>query len=84
MYEMRSERGLNRSKKVRVRWDDISSRMGDCQFRRMFRMTRECFSLLCFSIICAVGESHFKSQHYIDAFLSGTSMYDVNMLTTGG
>ena len=32
MCEMRSEQGLNRRKKVRVRWDDLSRRMGDYQF----------------------------------------------------
>ena len=84
MCETRREQGLNRRKKVRVKWDEISSRMGDYQFRRMFRMTRECFTLLCFSIIGAIGESQFKSQHYIDAFLSGTSVYDANVLATGG
>ena len=84
MCETRREQGLNRRKKVRVKWDEISSRMGDYQFRRMFRMTRECFTLLCFSIIGAIGESQFKPQHYIDAFLSGTSVYDANVLATGG
>ena len=84
MCEIRSEQGLNRRKKVRVRWDDISHRIGDYQFRRMFRMTRECFSSLCHSIIGAIGESKFKSQHYIDAFLSSTNIYNAHVLTTGG
>ena len=48
-------------------------------------MTRECFTLLCFSIIGAIGERQFKSQHYIDSFLSGTNaMYDANVLAKGG
>ena len=58
--------------------------MGDYQFRRMFRMTRECFTLLCHTIIGAIGESAFKSQQYIDAFLCGTYIYDANVLATGG
>ena len=59
--------------------------MSDYQFRCMFRMTRECFTLLCFTIIGAIGESQFKSQHYIDAFLSGTNaMYVANVLAIGG
>ena len=50
-----------------------------------FVTTRECFTLLCFSIIGAIGESQFKLQYYIDAFLSGTNaMYDANILATGG
>ena len=84
MCGIRSEQSRNRRKKVRVRWDDISQRMGDYQFRRMFRMTRECFSSLCHSIIGAIGESKFKSQHYIDAFLSSTNIYNAHVLTTGG
>ena len=84
MCGIRSEQSRNRRKKVRVRWDDISQRMGDYQFRQMFRMTRECFSLLCSSIIGAIGEIKFKSQQYIDAFLCGTSVYDANVLATGG
>ena len=35
----------------------------------MFRMTRECFSQLCFSVIASVGELELKSKSYIDAFL---------------
>ena len=58
--------------------------MGGYQFRRMFRMTRECFTLLYFSIIGAIGESQFKSQLYIDAFLCGTSVYGANILAKGG
>ena len=81
---MRREQGLNRRKKSKVTWDDISSRTEDYQFRHIFRMTRECFSLLYFTIICAIGDSHFKSQHAIDAFLRETSMHDANVLATGG
>ena len=32
LCEMRSEQGLNRRKKVRVRWDDISHRRGTISF----------------------------------------------------
>ena len=84
MCGIRREQGLNRRKNVRVTWDGVSSRMGDYQFRCVFRMTREFFSLLCFTIICAIGENHFKSQHYIDAFLRVTRMHDASMLATWG
>ena len=84
MCETRRQQGLNRRTKVRVKWDEISSRMGDYQFRCMFRMTRECFTLTCHSIIGTIGESAFKSQQYIDAFLCGTYIYDANILATGG
>ena len=68
-----------------MRWDEVNDRMGDYQFRRMFRITRSCFKELCFTIIGAVGESKFKSQAYIDSFLKGGSnMYDANVLAVGG
>ena len=72
-------------KKERIRWDEVNARIGDYQFCRMFRMDRACFRELCFAIIGAVGESKFKSQAYIDAFLKGGSnMYNANILSVGG
>ena len=34
--------------------------------------------------IGAIGESVFKSQHYIDAFLVGSKMYDAHVLSSCG
>ena len=40
---------------------------------------------LCSKIICAVGESQFKSESYIDAFLRGKDkMFDTHEHTSGG
>ena len=76
---------FKRRKKVRVLWSDVNQRISDIQFRRMFRMNRQCFALLCQLIIRNVGEKQFKSEAYIDAFLKGKdSMYDANCKTTGG
>ena len=48
-------------------------------------MTRDCFALLCSSIISKIGEKQFKSEAYIDAFLKGKDpMYEANTQTTGG
>ena len=48
-------------------------------------MDRACFRELCFTIIGAVGESKFKSQAYIDAFLKGhCPIYDANVVAVGG
>ena len=59
--------------------------MSKYQFRRMFRMSIDCFEELCQTIICAIGERKFKSQHYIDAFLSDKdSMYEANRVASGG
>ena len=54
-------------------------------------MTRECFTLLCGKIIASIGESNFKSEAYIDAFLIKEGivhnrvsiMASANMATTG-
>lgn len=55
-YFIRSQSALGRRKKKRVKWAEINERISDAHFRRMFRMTRPCFSLLCRKIIAAVGE----------------------------
>ena len=66
-------------------WSHVSSRISDLQFRRMFRMSRACFDRLCQKIIVAVGESSFRSESYIDAFLKGKDqMYQAHEITSGG
>ena len=55
------------------------------QFRRMFRMSRERFYNLCQNIITNVGESKFKSESYIIAFLKGQDrMFIAHGKTSGG
>ena len=61
---------LNCRKKTRFTWSQINERISDNHFRRMFRMNRDCFKLLCHKIISKIGESKFKSEEYISAFLS--------------
>ena len=56
----RSELASRRRMKERVRWDEVCTRMSKYQFRRMFRMSIECFDELCQTIICAIGERKFK------------------------
>ena len=51
MCEERSFLASNRGKKKRVRWHDVSNRMGNYQFCHMFRMTKPCFEELCQTII---------------------------------
>ena len=85
MCEERSFVASNRRKKKRVLWHDVSNRMGDYQFRRMFRMSKPCFEELCQTIIGKIGESNFKSEAYIDAFLRGNNkMYKAQEKTCGG
>ena len=57
----------NRRIKKCIQWSDVNKRIGDYQFRRMFRMTRPCFNRLCQHIIAYTGEKAFKSEAYINA-----------------
>ena len=69
--------GSKRRKKESIRWETINRRISERKYRRMFRITNECFALLCGSMIIGVGEEHFKSEAYIDAFLKcKNKMYD--------
>ena len=66
-------------------WSDVNKRISNLHFRRMFRMTREFYNLLCSKTIAAVGERAFKSEAYIDVFFKGkNSMYDAQVKTSGG
>ena len=91
-HERISSQSLNRRKKKRPSWEFINKKISDMQFRRMFRMNRATFKLLCQTITAAVGESEFKSENYIKSFLEtedivfnrGVSMYHAHKLTSGG
>ena len=74
-----------RRKKKRILWSAVNERISDVQFRRMFRMSRDCFDTLCQHIISKIGEKNFKSELYIDAFLKGKDqMYEAHVKTAGG
>ena len=71
--------------KNRVLWADINTRISDLQFRRMFRLNRQCFAMLCQNIISNIGEEKSKSEAYINEYLKGNgSMYDAHGLTSSG
>ena len=90
--EQRSRQARGKRDKECIQWSELQECISDIHFRRMFRMTRLCFDLLCQKIIAAVGESGFKSEAYIDAFLEGDSfifdrskqMHQAQKLTSGG
>ena len=65
-----SDRVLNRSRKKQKYWSYVDEILSNCQFCRMFRMTRPYFDLLCEKINIGIGESEFKSEAYIESFLS--------------
>ena len=85
MFEIMCKEVKSRRKKQRISWSYVCQRISDKQFRRMFRMTRGCFDLLCSRIIISIGEKSFKSESYIDAFLKGKDrMFDAHEKTSGG
>ena len=85
MFEKSCDEAKGRHKKQRIPWSSVCQRISDKEFRKMFRMTRECFAQLCSRIIISVGEKYFKSESYIDAFLRGKdSMFDAHEKTSGG
>ena len=55
-------------KKKRIPWSYVDNMLNDRQFRRMFRMTRECFALLCENIKVAVGESVLSLKYTLLPF----------------
>ena len=74
-----------RKKTELITWSSVSKRISDLQFRRMFRMNRDCFHKLCEKIISCVGEKAFKSECYIDAFLRNkNSMFMAHEQCSGG
>ena len=90
--KMRRNGALKRRIKIRLTWSEVNARISDAHFRRMFRMSRPCFQLLCSKIIRSIGERSFKSQAYLDAFLSEenvipSSLYNIykaHEKTSGG
>ena len=80
-----SKYAKKRRVKQRIKWSHLNQRISEKQFRRMFRMTRDCFSELCNLIKTKVGEKEFKSESYIDGFLvDKDSMYMTHAKTSGG
>lgn len=59
---MKKDAAKNRKLRQRTSWSRFQSRLTDKQFRRYFRMERECFEHLCQQIIANVGEGAFKSE----------------------
>jgi hypothetical protein len=61
----------------RKRWDEFSASLTDCRFCHYFRITRECFDLLCTRIKDNVGEGTFKSEAYLRDLLGDTAPPDL-------
>ena len=79
---LKSDLALSRRIKIRVPWSIINERISDIHFRRMFRMTRQCFDELCSKIRCSIGERAFLSEKYIDAFMSDDDISTCHFMST--
>jgi DDE superfamily endonuclease len=68
MKHIREQSRLNRSlpqEKNRPSWESFTSRVSSIHFRRMFRMSLECFTALCKRISIKIGEDRFRSEEFI-------------------
>ena len=93
---MRKKASHKRRWRQRRSWEEFSASLTERQFRRYFRMSRECFDLLCTKIESNVGEGVFKSERYLreleDTHAPPNSKADMrmrnlvrgHMVTTGG
>ena len=96
LKEKKRAAARNRRCRQRRSWADFQQNLTDRQFRRYFRMERECFDYLCQRIIENVGEQDFKSEYYLRDLSNGDAnvvdsdkLYTTNILhahekTTGG
>ena len=84
----RSIAAKSRKKKGRVSWNGFISTLTDGQFRRMFRMSKNCFSSMVSTIEEKVGRENFKSDEFLNSIeKNGSSfhrMAHVHKITTGG
>ena len=72
-------------KKKCILWSEINKLLSNTHFRRIFRMNRDCFTLLCNTLICGISEIQIKSEAYIDSFLRHKDiMRNARIETTGG
>ena len=72
----KSNHAKNRRQKERPSWEQVNKGISATHFRRMFRMSRECFNKLCGIIILNVGEDQFKSEAYINEVYRTNSQSD--------
>ena len=68
----------NRRFKKRRSWNGFQDRLSDRQFRRYFRMSRECFQQLCNKIEDNVGSDDFKSERYLRELRLGLNSFQLN------
>lgn len=73
---IRKSAARNRRHRQRKSWASFEANLTDRQFRRYFRMSRECFRDLCHKIEHNVGEAQFKSEAYLRNLKQSTDVGD--------
>ena len=92
LSKVRRKSARQRRFRERKSWAMFKANLTDRQFRRYFRMSKDCFESLCDSIIENVGKRQFKSEAYLSEFkgaLAGNDLRSTNITrahdeTTGG
>jgi hypothetical protein len=77
---MNKDGASNRQYRHRKRWSEFEVKLTDRQFRRYFRMSKECFHLLAERIETNVGEETFKSESYLDDLMHSKSPKDIAVI----
>lgn len=65
---IRQDSASKRKFRQRRSWSSFQGNLTDRQFRRYFRMSKECFKHLCDRIEINIGEREFKSEEFLDDF----------------
>ena len=89
---IRQDSATKRGFRQRKSWESFQANLTDRQFRRYFRMSRDCFKHLCNRIEDNVGERVFKSEEFLKDFRYSRDAKDkksINMMnahegSTGG
>ena len=78
----------NRFFRQRRSWLRFKNSLSPSHFRRYFRMSKDCFELLCEKIIENVGESEFKSEEFLKERMTegnrSSNLMKAHLATTGG
>ena len=69
--KIRQDSARHRKFRQRKSWSRFQYNLSDRQFRRYFRMSRECFECLCEKIKNNAGEQDFKSEIFLSLCRSG-------------
>ena len=72
LSNIRASSAKKRVFKERQSWESFQTQLSDRQFRRYFRMSRDCFDQLCKRIEKNVGQSTFKSEQYLLQLCKGS------------